>query len=212
MQADLSALARDFELSPGTVARLSTFDALLVDTNTTINLVARPSLDDRVERHFRDSAQLFGLIPDSATSLMDIGAGGGFPGIVLAIMAFERRPALHFTLVESIGKKARFLSEVAAACDLPNVTVENARAELFHVKQQRWDVITARAVTALPKLIGLAAPLLSPNGVLIFPKGEKAEQELTAAAEGWRFDQTNHPSITHDRAKILVISNPVPLT
>lgn len=204
----LDHLAVSYKLTPEEVAALRAFDDSLVEVAAHTNLIARGSLPERWARHYEDSLQLWSLVPAEARSLLDVGSGAGFPGMILAILAHFRRPELHLTLVDSVGKKARFLSEVGASLGLSNLSVSAQRAEVFHVKQAKFDVITARAVTALPKLLDLTAPLLTPGGMLIFPKGEKADEELTAAAARWRFNCETRPSATHPTAKILLISEP----
>lgn len=186
------------------------FDRLFMETAVHTNLVARSTLEDRWFRHFADSLQLYDLIPAEAGTVFDLGSGGGFPGILMAILSQIRQPDRKFTLVDSVGKKARFLQQVAAELDLTNVTVSSQRAEMFHVKRERYDLIMARAVAALPKLLDLTVPLLKANGLLIFPKGERAEEELTEAATKWRFELATHPSMTHRDATILLITNPEP--
>lgn len=202
----LQGFAARLELSPAQEQAFAVYDDCLLTTSAHTNIIARGSLPERWGRHYLDSAQLAPLIPETATTLLDIGSGAGFPGLVLAILLQNRQ--LAFTLVESVGKKARFLAETAAEIGLDNVTVLADRAETFHVKRAQFDVITARAVTALPGLLELASPLLSENGVLIFPKGEKAQEELTEASAYWTFEETRVPSMTQKGAEILVLSHP----
>lgn len=189
--------------------RLLTFDSVFLETVAHTNLVARSSLADRAERHYADSMQLDRFLPDEG-AVLDIGSGAGFPGIVLAILAADTRPGLHFTLCDSVKKKAAFLRIAAETVGLQNVTISDQRAEAFHVKPPWADVVMARAVTALPGLIGLAHPLLRPGGLCIFPKGEKADIELTAAQQAWSFKAESVRSTTHPEAKILLLSDVTP--
>ncbi|WOI53303.1 16S rRNA (guanine(527)-N(7))-methyltransferase RsmG [Parvularcula sp. LCG005] len=205
---DLGHIQRAFQLSAEEAQKLAAFDELLVETAQHTNLIARASLGDRWERHYADSAQLFDLLPATSQRLIDIGSGAGFPGIVLAIMAEQRLPQLRLQLVDSVGKKARFLQTVISELPLGNCHSSSQRAEVFHVKHPPYDVVTARAVTALDKLLDLAVPLMSDDGLLIFPKGERAQEELTKAAATWTFDLETRPSLTHSGAQILMIRKP----
>ncbi|MEM9839691.1 MAG: 16S rRNA (guanine(527)-N(7))-methyltransferase RsmG [Pseudomonadota bacterium] len=183
------------------------FDAALKATQDHTNLIARSSWDERWERHYLDSTQIFDLLPRAAVRLLDIGSGGGFPGIPLAILASTRMPNLKLTLCDSVGKKARFLADVVAACGLKNTSVLAVRVE-NHRFPERSDVVTARAVTALDGLIGHAERHLSPDGVLVFPKGRRAQQEVDEAAKRWSFQLEKRPSITDPEASILLIRSP----
>ncbi len=206
--ANLDDFAHGLSLTSEEKKRFASYDQCLSAWSQHTNLIAKSSFEDRWQRHFVDSVQLWPLIPAEVTSVLDMGSGAGFPGLVLAILSVERAPARHFTLVDSVGKKARFLREAAESADLTNVTSVAKRVEMFHVEQARYDLISARAMTALPKLLDLAVPLLKPGGMLIFPKGERAQEELTAASERWRFNLQQHQSATHPKASILVITEP----
>ena len=201
----LEDVACRFSLSKEEGAALAAFDAFFCETAAHTNLVARSTLSGRWVRHYADSLQLWPLVPDGATCLLDIGVGGGFPGIPLAILAARRRPSLRLTLVDSVGKKARFLSEAVQRLGLANADVQDARVEALGT---RYDVVTARAVAALPTLLDLAAPRLAPGGMLIAPKGAKADQELAEARSRWRLQAKRVDSVTDPDAAILVITVP----
>ncbi len=195
-----------FGLTPEESAAIAAFDRHLIAFNTHTNLIARSTVEARWTRHYADSAQLFPLIPERAPCLVDIGSGAGFPGVVLGIMAQARRPDLELILVESIGKKATFLRECADICNLCNLKVMAERMESVSIPPA--GVITARAVTALPKLLDLAGPRLAPDGLMIFPKGRRAEVELDAARERWSMQVERRPSHTDPDATILLIREP----
>ncbi|MEM6914179.1 MAG: RsmG family class I SAM-dependent methyltransferase, partial [Pseudomonadota bacterium] len=127
---------------------------------------------------------------------------------VLATLAEHRRPDLRCTLCESVQKKAAFLREATKAGGLSRTSVAALRVESLQ-KVQRYDVITARAVTALPRLLELAIPVLAPNGTLLFPKGRRAQQELDQAKEQWSLEVETVPSTTDPDASIFVIRAPV---
>lgn len=184
---------------------LEGFDRLFMETAAHTNLVSRATLPDRWARHYADSLQLWPLVPEGARTLLDVGAGGGFPGIPLAILARDRRPGLRLVLADSVGKKVRFLAEVVQALGLANTTATNARVEML---SGPFDVITARAVTALPRLLDLCVPRLAPGGALILPKGARAEEELREASRDWRLKTNRVDSETDEDATILVITKP----
>ncbi len=177
--------------------KLERYATLLVEENEKINLVAASTIPDLWKRHFWDSAQLFALLPRETTCLVDLGSGAGFPGLVLAIMG-----GLEVHLIESIGKKARFLEKVAAEL-APNVTVHQERAE--KIRNLRADVVTARAVAPLAELLSLAKPFLKSDGVCLFLKGQKADAELTEARKYWTFSAEKRESRTDPSGAVLLI-------
>lgn len=197
--------ARVFAVSRETIEKLSTYEALLRQWQKTINLVAPSTLDHIWSRHFADSAQLFALAPPDAKRWLDLGSGAGFPGLVLAIMLAGRDGA-KVTLVESDTRKAAFLGEVARRTGA-SVDIRPERIEKFatQTKLQPVDVITARALAPLPRLLELAAPAFSPQTLGLFLKGREAEAEVDAAREEWAFESTLQPSLTDAGGRIVLI-------
>ncbi|MBL3568266.1 16S rRNA (guanine(527)-N(7))-methyltransferase RsmG [Rhodovulum sulfidophilum] len=189
------------DVSRETSERLSAYAALLRKWNPAINLVARSTLDDLETRHFKDSAQLFGLCPTDARHWVDLGSGGGFPGLVIAILARELAPDLHVTLIESDQRKAAFLRTVCRDLGVAATNVIDSRIE--SAKPQGADVLSARALAPLPRLLDYADRHLAPGGVALFPKGARFAEELDAALASWRFDVQNHPSKTDPQAVVL---------
>ena len=189
-------------VSRETLVRLEEYAALLAKWNPVINLVSKSTLPDVWQRHMRDSAQLWPLCPKGARLWVDIGSGGGFPGIVIAILAAELAPEMRVILIESDQRKATFLRTVAQALGLA-LRVESQRAE--DVPPLGADVVSARALTSLSGLLPLAQRHLAENGVAIFPKGQSAAQELTDALELWQFSVTKTPSETDHQAVVLQI-------
>ena len=126
------------------------------------------------DRHLANCAALVELIPSGA-SVIDIGSGAGLPGLVVAIV----RPDCQVTLIEPLLRRSEFLQEVATDLGLTNVTVVRARAE--QVKDRKANVVTARAVAPLERLLGWAMPLVAPGGELLAMKGSNAAQEITDA-------------------------------
>ncbi|MFA6279536.1 MAG: 16S rRNA (guanine(527)-N(7))-methyltransferase RsmG [Bdellovibrionales bacterium] len=196
----LAAFKASFPVARETMEKLESYAALLREENEKINLVAASTLPCLWERHFLDSAQLFPLIPSPKTArLIDLGSGAGFPALVLAIMGVAE---VH--CVESTGKKARFLEAVAKGLALP-VTVHQDRIEAL--KGLKGDVVTARALAALPDLLGLAAPFMKKDSIGLFLKGEKADAELTEAHKYWTFSVEKRESLTSPTSVILQISD-----
>jgi len=187
----------DFPASHEAVQKLKAYEQLLREWNAKFNLIAPSTVPQIWQRHFQDSAQLWPLLPPTTKRLVDLGSGAGFPGLVLAIMGV---PEVH--LIESTGKKARFLETVATELGLC-VTVHNERIEA--VSGLKADVVTARALTALPDLFKLARPFLGKESVALFLKGEKAEGELTQAHKYWTFECVKTPSATSPSGVILQI-------
>jgi 16S rRNA (guanine527-N7)-methyltransferase len=190
-------VAARLDLEPAVTARLERYVALLVDWQARLNLVARSTLDDPWRRHVLDSAQLYRHLPAAARSLVDLGAGAGFPGLVLAMMGMP-----DVTLVEARQKKCRFLEAVAAATATP-VTIKAVRAEALGGPV--YDVVTARALAPLDKLLGLSRHLVGPATTCLFLKGERAERELTEARARWMMTVTEHPSVSHAHGVLLEI-------
>jgi 16S rRNA (guanine527-N7)-methyltransferase len=199
------AFVRLFSVSRETTRRLELYEALLHKWQRAVNLVAAGTLGDVWHRHFADSAQLARLVPHQATSIVDLGSGAGFPGLVLAIVLAERTP-IRVRLVESDTRKAAFLSEVArntgVAVDILATRIENPETQ---AKICPVDVITVRALAPLSRLLGLAAPLFAAGTVGLFLKGRDVQREIEEARAGWRFDVELVPSLTEADGHVAVV-------
>ena len=182
---------------------LDHYEALLRKWNAGQNLVSRETLDEIRTRHFRDSLQLTAWVRPSDNLVLDIGSGGGFPAIPLAIASrgVERR----FILLEPTLKKAAFLKTVARDLALP-VTVEAVRAEAFD-SRETIDLVTSRALAALPRLLTYVGRFLSPQGHSLLHKGRNYREELNDAAALFDFGVLIHPSESDAEGVILEISN-----
>ena len=198
--------ARDTGVPRETLSRLSTYVNLLVERNEHLNLVAPSTLPDVWRRHVFDSAQLVPLIPSHATTIVDIGSGAGFPGMVLAIMLADR-PGCVVHLVESTQKKCRFLEEVAVKT-MAVSQVHWTRAE--HLKNLKADVVTARAVAPLDRLFALAHPFVGPSTTCLFLKGKALNDELTHATKSWKLHATPIPSRSDPSGTILRVTGLTP--
>ncbi|MBW7921645.1 MAG: 16S rRNA (guanine(527)-N(7))-methyltransferase RsmG [Rubellimicrobium sp.] len=189
-------------VSRETEARLRRFAELVLKWSGRINLVAPGDLPDLWQRHVVDSMQLAPLAPASGGDWLDIGSGGGFPGLVLAILFDDSRPDITMTLVEADRRKAAFLHHAAQALDL-RVRILTARSEA--VDPQGAAVVSARALAPLAVLLGHAARHLAPGGRGVFPKGRAWQQEVAKAREEWQFSLTTRSSLTDPEARILVV-------
>lgn len=187
-----------------TFERLLEMDRVLIDWSERHNLIARSTIKDRWERHFFDSAQLVPLLREGAETIVDLGSGAGFPGLVLAAMLAPR--GVSVTLIESTQKKCAFLNEAGAAMGLENLKVVPERIESVRLGFTP-DAVTARALARLEKLLGYGAGIAGKNTKYYFLKGQDVEGELTEAAKSWHMEVIMHPSRTDPHAAILEIGN-----
>lgn len=188
-------------VSRETLERLKIYAAMLEDWNTRQNLVSAASIPDLWRRHFWDSAQLVPLIPQSAMSLVDLGAGAGFPGLVLAEL-LRGRPKFRAVLYEATGKKCRFLEAVAERL---NLHCEIRQARIEDTPRERFDVITARACAPLEKLLTYAQRFWGKGTTALFLKGQNLGAELTQAHKSWTMIVERHPSRSDASGVVLEI-------
>ncbi len=193
--------ARATGVSRETLARLKAFVGALTDWNERHNLVSRTSMAEVWRRHVWDSAQLAAFVPSNAASLVDLGTGAGFPGLVLAIL-LQARPQFCTVLYEATGKKCQFLNTAAKAAGV-SVTVRHVRIE--DAPHEPFDVVTARACAPLPKLLAYAQPFQGPKTTNLFLKGQSVDAELTAAHKSWRMEVKRHLSQTDPTGTVLEI-------
>ncbi len=181
---------------------LQTYQALLELWQRKINLVASSTLSHLWERHFKDSFQLLPYLPKTRSTLIDLGSGAGFPGLVLAICKGD---ALEVTLVEADLRKCLFLENVSRET-FSAVKILRSRIEaLPHLKA---DIITARGLAPLPRLLDYAFPLMKETSICFFLKGKEVDKEIKAAKRNWNFHLEIFPSLTDSKGRILKISRP----
>ncbi len=198
--ADLQA---QLNLTDAALRRIDIHRAMLEDWSGRMNLVGPKELARYWERHALDSAQLVQHAPE-ALSWLDLGAGAGFPGLIVAAILAER-PGARVTLVESIAKKAAFLRAAAEAMAVP-ARVLHGRVEDVLPKTARTDIVIARAFAPLPVIANHCKAILDRGAVGLFPKGADSETEIAAAAaEGWVFDLDRLPSLSDPSGVILRI-------
>lgn len=191
------------DVSRETMERLELYGKLLKKWNPRINLVAKSTIHDLWNRHFADSAQLYRIVQHPVDHWADLGSGGGFPGLVIAIMGMERQAPKQVTLVESDARKCAFLRtvirETGAAASVINERIEDVDA-------LNCDVLSARALADLTTLLGFAEKHLHPAGTALFPKGVSWKKELDQAREKWNFDHQVAKSETETGPVILSIT------
>ena len=194
-------------VSRETLARLKIFVGMLSDWNLRHNLVSRNSMQQVWLRHMWDSAQLIPYIPRAAHSLVDLGTGAGFPGLVLAELLRARE--VRIVLYDSVTKKRDFLSAVADRLRLP-VEIRGDRIE--QAEPEPFDVVTARACAPLDKLLRYAHPFCKADTVALFLKGQNVGVELTDAHKYWRMNLQQHPSRSSSTGIVLEIRGLKPVT
>ncbi|MFW8593823.1 16S rRNA (guanine(527)-N(7))-methyltransferase RsmG [Cribrihabitans neustonicus] len=196
-------MLEQLDVSRETLARLEKFEQVICKWNPKINLVSRHSLKDLWTRHIVDSIQVFrcaGSAP--AGKWVDIGSGGGFPGLIIAILSAEEAPDLEVVLIESDQRKAAFLRTAAREC---GVKVEVRSERIEKAPPQEADIMSARALADLALLFEFTERHLKPGGVALFPKGASWKKEVDNAQGRWRFDAEPVSSITENEAVILKI-------
>lgn len=190
------------DVSRETCDRLMAFADLLQKWQSSINLISASTLPFLWRRHILDCAQLMQHIPRTASRWLDLGSGGGFPGLVCAAIAHERFPALEITLVESDQRKATFLREAARIMGL-KVIVHCARVS--DVPSQNADIISARALAPLPRLFEMAYAHYADGGICLFQKGARYPSEIRDSQKHWHFAYEALASVTAPESVVLRI-------
>lgn len=191
-------------VSRETLDRLEAFEAEFRKWAARINLAAPSTLATLWSRHILDSAQLLPLAP-KATAWLDLGSGGGFPGAIVAILLMERENG-RIELVESNNKKAAFLKSVLGSLGAPAI-VHVCRIEDAVRRVGKTQIVTARALAPLPRLLELAEPWLGTGATGLFHKGRDYAPEIAESRDAWRFDLIEHRSRIDPASRILAVSN-----
>lgn len=197
------------KVSRETADRLDRYETLLRQWQRRTNLVAPSTLEELWVRHFEEGLILADLMPAGTTRIVDLGSGGGLPGLVLAILAKESGGA-QVDLVESNGKKAAFLRAVTRELDLP-CTVHAERIEACGAIIAKADLVTARALAPLDTLLGFVGPALSRDALCLFPKGRTHGDEIAQASRAWRFAMVKHDLTTDPGSVVLEIRRVEPI-
>ena len=175
------------ELSIDAARRLLAITTSLADWNTRVNLTAITEPREMLTHHLLDSLSIHAHV--RGARIADVGTGAGFPGLPLALV----QPTRHFTLIDSVAKKLRFVEHVAQLVGLHNVTTVHARSEQFPRgfpadQQQAFDTVLARALKPLPELVRLVRPLCSATTWVLAMKGPRADEEIAALGRDWRIE------------------------
>lgn len=207
------AEALGLSFAPGEVERLGRYLALLLDANTRMNLTAIRDAGEAWDRHIYDALTLVPVLadvsgPDGAPpEIIDVGSGGGIPGLVLACVL----PGVRFTLLDATGKKCVFLQETVAALGLANVSVVHDRAERAGRHEggehrARYDAVVSRAVGRLATLLELTVPLAKVGGLVVLTKGQKADEEVDEAKKALHMLHSGHAgTVETETGRIVVI-------
>jgi len=200
-----AAFAEALKVPRETIHRLARYADLLASWQRSTNLVGASTLPTLWSRHFADSAQLRDLAPE-ARLWLDLGSGAGFPGLVVAILQAEV-PGFRMHLVESNKKKCAFLAEIVRATNAP-VDIHAMRIEELALNDHMLvpDVVSARALAPLPRLLELAAPFFGAKTRGLFLKGREAEAEIELARETWAFNASLHPSLTASFSHVVEVT------
>ena len=201
--ADKAAALALTPVSRETEQRLDRYVALLLEWQAKTNLVAPSTLPHLWTRHISDSLQLLDLAPD-AKIWVDLGSGGGFPGVVLAC-ALAERPGAEVHLVERIAKKAAFLREAIRVTGAPGIVHLSEIGDIVEKWSGGVDCVTARALAPLHQLIGFAEPLVKRGAKALFLKGQDVEAELTESTKYWKIEPKLYSSRTAGQGWIVAI-------
>lgn len=200
-----------FSVSRETISKLETYEQLLLQWQLAVQLVAPSTLSSIWVRHFADSAQLLHSSPANIETWIDVGSGGGFPGLIMALLAsneFQLFKIKRVILIESDTRKAAFLREVArqlgVAVEIFCGRIETATTQ---VKVGQGDVISARACAPLVQLLSYINPYWKTKTVGLFLKGADVKDEITKAYQDFKFEFELIPSITDSRGHVLKIRN-----
>jgi len=191
---------KNFNVSRETLNSFCEYENLLCKWNKKINLVSRKTLVDIWDRHFLDSAQIINHVDASEKRWVDVGAGAGFPGLVVALLLRERKIDCDIVLVEKNAKKVFFLNEVIRKLNL-NVKVVNNRIDC--IDPLNADILTARAFSELKELIELAHRHRKERGICLFLKGENYRSELDKTLNYWFIDYDVFDSLGKSCGKII---------
>lgn len=190
------------DVSRETLNRLEEYERLLKKWNKSINLVSSSTIGDVWHRHFLDSAQLLRHAEPTPSHWVDLGSGGGLPGLVIAIILTETSPETEVTLIESDQRKATFLRTAVRELGL-KTEINHQRIE--DVSPLQGNILSARALAPLSPLLAYVDRHLAPRGTALLLKGQNAQSEIESARKDWIFDCTSHTSMTDPNASILEI-------
>jgi 16S rRNA (guanine527-N7)-methyltransferase len=191
-------------VSRETEDRLLVFVDLLGKWTQKINLISKSTASDIWRRHILDSVQIYDFAPNKFSLWLDIGSGGGLPGVVVAALAAQFEPGARIVMIESDQRKAAFLRTALRELGLGGDVLAN---RIDAMAPMGADVLSARALAPLDQLLALTERHLKPGGTAIFPKGKTVDQEIADASTNWLFQIEKHASMTDADARILTIKD-----
>jgi len=198
----MSPSAEALNVSRETFEKLDLFADLLQKWNPHINLVAKSTIGSLWDRHIRDSLQVSRIVEKEVAHWVDLGSGGGFPGLVVAILAVEAGNLGSVTLVESDQRKATFLRTVLRETETPGSVISQRIEEVEPLKA---DVLSARALAKLTTLLEFSERHLNEGGQCLFQKGKNWKSEVQSARTSWHFSYDAIQSQTESEAVVLNI-------
>lgn len=197
-------LVGNVSVSRETMEQLKAFEALVLKWSPKINLISRDARLSIWERHILDSAQIFAIDLPKSGLWLDIGSGGGFPGVVAAVLLKEFAPDVTLTMIESDQRKATFLRTALRECGAKGIVISE---RIEDVTPQNAAILTARALSTVDDLLNHALRHMHPKGVALLHKGRNFMHELDVASKNWSFDVDAHQSLTAPDSRILEIRN-----
>jgi 16S rRNA (guanine527-N7)-methyltransferase len=193
------------DLSETQIARLLDYLALLVKWNAVYNLTAVREPEQMVTQHLLDSLAVVNAF-SGAKNVLDVGAGGGLPGMVLAIWAAEAQPSMRISMIDTVQKKTAFLTQAKAELGLHNMPIYTARVEQLKVPE-KFDVITSRAFAELADFVNWSAHLLTEDGQFIAMKGLAPEDEIRRLPPAWEVSEMRRlrvPALEAERHLVFI--------
>jgi len=198
-----NTIENQFNVSRETLDKFDIYIDLLKKWQSKINLVGPSTIEYIWGRHIADSLQLLKYMPLDMKNYIDLGSGAGIPGFILAI--YYNDPSINFHLIESNHKKCAFLQTVSTFCDVP-VIIHEDRIENLHIdNEMKADVITARALAPLNKLIDLSSPFMWKKTLLLLQRGKDVKSELTNSPIYLNMNIDIQPSIVDSDSSILIV-------
>ena len=193
-----------YQVSRETILGLKKYENILINANKSMNLIGNSTIDNIWYRHILDSFQVIDYIDKNDKILVDVGSGAGFPGVVIAFAAKERKINLKVVLIEKSPKKAKFLEKTI---DQLNLKIEVICKNIFHEKKTIGDVFVARAFKPLPIILQLMHDKCINFKKLIIFMGKSGNKELLQVSKSWDIEYKRRVSITSNESLILEINN-----
>jgi len=200
----IATFSRFIQVSRETITSLVKYENYLIKSNKTLNLIGKSTFNEIWLRHFLDSSQVIDFIDKNTSSLIDLGSGAGFPGLIIAILAKDRKIRLKVKLIEKSTKKASFLREIVNYLNL-NVEVLNINA-LTHVKKLEADLIVARAFKPLKIILQFLDKNVENWKKVFLFLGKTGQDELLQASKSWNIKYKQRMSVTSNDSVVIEIN------